>query len=187
MGNIRTIDFHGDPLLGFQDERGVFIALRPMVQGMGLNWSGQLQRIKRDQILSEAVCVMHTGSDTEGVCLPLDLVPGFLFRIDTNRIANAAVRAKVLDYQRSCFAVLASAFLGRSEPPPAIASPAIEVPTGAARKLVSECRQTFGVLPARELWFSLGLPRVPSMHDRSDQFSLFSGEWQRQHVRGSQP
>ena len=174
MGKLIDIDFHGDRLLGIETETGALIPLRPLVLGMGLNWSGQLQRVRRDPILSEAVCVTHTGPDPEAVCLPLDLVPGFLFRIDATRV-NEAVRDKVLDYQRHCFGVLAKAFLRPDNlPPRQVHAPTEALPYDLARRLVTEARHTFDRQAGRELWFRLGLPVVPAMQAGPWQGSLFT-------------
>jgi hypothetical protein len=40
------------------------------------------------------------------------------------------------------------------------------------RHLVTECRQTFGVKAARELWFKLGLETTPSMRVDGPQRDL---------------
>lgn len=170
MGSTITIDFHGDPLAAILDDtRGVLVPLRPLVTGMGLNWSGQFLRVQRHPILGPAVCMTQTGSDRDVVALPLDLVPGFLFGVDASRVAEA-VRPKVLDYQRECFRVLADACLGPPKPQRTVSPAEILLPQPITTpdpklclRLVTECRSTFGVQPARELWFSLGLPRVPSM------------------------
>lgn len=178
MGSTITIEFHGDRLLGIENERGAFVPLKPLVQGMGLDWSAQLQRLKRDPILSEGVVMITTPSDQEGVCLPLDLVPGFLFRIDAGRVA-VAVRGKVLHYQRECYSALARAFTNPHPSPKAGAhhGPNAEMPTAEARKLVAEARSTFRVMAARELWFSTGLPRTPSMYEQRKQLALFPSEY----------
>ncbi len=182
MGNTINVDFHGDTLTAIADERGAFIPLQPLVQGMGLDWSSQLKRLKRDPILCGSMVMMTMESDRQAVCLPLDLVPGFLFRIDASRVGKDH-QARVLEYQRSCFRVLADACL-RPESPPVRGVPIAAAPTGEARKLVAECRTTFGILPARELWFALGLPRVPSMYDRPAQLALFPNEYSRQPSMG---
>ena len=179
MGSTITIDFHGDPLAAILDDRGTFVPLKPLVTGMGLNWSGQFARVKRDAILGEAICMMQMGVDPATVCLPLDLVPGFLFTIDASRVAEA-VRPKVLDYQRECFRVLADACLGKPVqhervsaeilPPAPITTPDPRI----CIRMVTEARHVFGVQPARELWFALGLPRVPAMMAAPRQGDLFT-------------
>lgn len=176
MSNIVTIPFHGNELLGFEDDRGVFVALRPMVEGMGLNWSGQLQRVKRDPILSQGVCVMHTPSDggpQDTVCLPLRLLPGWLFRLDIKRL-DASIRDKVQTYQQEAYDVLARAFLKPATPAAIVQAPIDVMPISEARKLVTEARHSFDHQAARQLWFQLGLPIVPAMRAAPFQASLFS-------------
>ena len=95
-------------------------------------------------------------------------MPGFLFGVDASRVADA-VRPKVLAYKRECFRVLADACLGRARhvgidsaeilPPAPITTPDPKV----CIRMVTEARHVFGVQPARELWFTLGLPRTPGM------------------------
>ncbi|MGV2104399.1 phage antirepressor N-terminal domain-containing protein [Rhizobium sp. 21-4511-3d] len=78
----------GDDLYGFENDDGTFVALKPIVESMGMDWNGQYQRVKRDPILSEGMCVMHIpfgrGGNQDAVCLKLDLVNGWLFTIDTS-------------------------------------------------------------------------------------------------------
>ena len=186
MGSTITIDFHGDPLAAILDDRGTFVPLRPLVVGMGLDWGSQLQRVKRSAILGPAVVMttttpvaMTATPEPAAVCLPLDLVPGFLFTIDASRVADA-VRPKVLDYQRECFRVLAEACLRPREPartgrgeilPP---SPITTADPRVCLRMVTEARHVFGIQPARELWFSLGLPTTPAMMAPPRQGDLFT-------------
>lgn len=49
-----TIPFYEDNLIVQLGEDGnIYVALRPIVEVLGLNWSGQLQRIKRDAVLGK--------------------------------------------------------------------------------------------------------------------------------------
>ncbi len=112
MGSTIIVPFHGTDLLAILDDDRILVPLRPLVKGMGLDWSAQRRRVYRNPIMAEAVAVMATTpNDPDGLCLPLDLVPGFLFTVNAERV-DEAVRAKVLDYQRECFRVLADACLG---------------------------------------------------------------------------
>ncbi|HAU76960.1 MAG TPA: phage P22, antirepressor protein, partial [Agrobacterium sp.] len=172
MGNIVTVNFRGDELYGFENDDGIFVALKPIVESMGMDWNGQYQRVKRDPILSEGMCVMHIpfgrGGNQEAVCLKLDLVNGWLFTIDTARIKDKGVREKVIVYQRECYQVLAKHFAGNHETLSGNAS-STEDPhehEGVKLRMVNESRQVFGNQAAAQLWFRLGLPVVPAMlHD----------------------
>lgn len=157
MGQIITIDFRGDELFGFRRDDGEFVALRPMVEAMGMDWSAQFRRVKRDPILAEGVAMMATPTGQEAVCLRLDLINGWLFGIDSTRVTNEATRAKVQAYQREGYRVLAQAF-------GAIRAPNTnEVAFGTACNLVTEARRSYGKAAARELWPRLGLPMTPAM------------------------
>lgn len=170
MGQIITVNFRGDQLYGFENDDGVFVALKPIVESMGMDWSAQYRRVKRDPILSEGIAVMATpfgrGGDQECVCLKLELVNGWLFTIDTARISNDEVREKVVLYQRECYAVLNKHFYGRTADQRRESlqgEPKTEEPLNVRRQLVSEARQTHGLQAARELWLKLGLPTTPAM------------------------
>lgn len=169
MGEIVTVNFRGDELYGFKQDDGTFLALKPMVEAMGLNWSGQEQRVKRDPVLSEGICVMHIpfgrGGAQECVCIKLELVNGWLFGIDSARIKDEAVRERVILYQRECYQVLYEHFSGkRKHSAPEIEGDPDETSSvNERRSLVAEARQTFGTQAARELWFEQKLPIVPSM------------------------
>ncbi|WP_454917273.1 phage antirepressor N-terminal domain-containing protein [Xanthobacter sediminis] len=165
MGQIVTVDFHGDRLVGFEEGGAVVVALKPIVEAMNLDWSGQLQRVKRDPILSKGVVMMPIpfgrGGAQEAVCLGLNLLHGWLFTVDTSRIPAPEVKARVLLYQRECYQVLAEHFQGGQRA--AMAHSSRDESLTARRQLVAEARQTFGTVPARELWFALNLPVTPSM------------------------
>lgn len=100
----------------------VYVPIRPLCEYLGVDWSGQLQRINRDLILSEALMsVGVTPTDieegsrrprtSEMACLPLDYLNGWLFGINANRVKRE-IRDRVMRYQRECYRVLADAFQG---------------------------------------------------------------------------
>lgn len=180
MGQIVTVNFRGDQLYGFENDDGVFVALKPIVESMGLNWEGQRQRLSRDPILSEGTCMMQVpfakGGAQDTTCLKMELVNGWLFTIDSSRIKDEAVREKVILYQRECHNVLFRHFYKGAKPAsePLVIEDHEETsnPDGARVRLVTECRQTFGTKASGQLWFQLGLPTVPAMIEQSRQFDL---------------
>lgn len=180
MGEIVTVNFRGDTLYGFRADDGVFIALKPIVEGMGLDWSAQFRRVKRHPILSEGIAVMATplgrGGPQEAVCLKEDLIQGWLFGIDSTRIENSEVRERVELYQRECCDVLHAYFRGKAKgrtAPEVEGEPDDKPHMNERLRQVTEARQTFGTEAARELWFKNGLPVTPSMMKDPRQASLF--------------
>lgn len=169
MGTIVTVNFRGDDLYGFKQDDGTFLALKPMVEAMGLDWSAQYRRVQRDPILAEGIAIMATpfgrGGDQDALCIKLELVNGWLFTIDSSRIKDEAVKQKVQTYQRECYQVLHDHFSGKRKPligendDEPDASPSMN----ERRSLVAEARQTFGAMAARQLWFNQHLPIVPAM------------------------
>lgn len=122
-----TIPFYEDRLIVQLGEDGeIYVALRPIVEALGLDWSAQLQRIKRDPVLSEeikTISVVITPTQMprergEGakhyVCLPKQYLSGFLFGINANRVRKE-LRASVIRWQREAHLFLDAAFTGDAE------------------------------------------------------------------------
>ncbi|KTQ92657.1 hypothetical protein NS226_15310 [Aureimonas ureilytica] len=173
-----TVNFRGTDLYSFENDDGVFVAVKPIVDAMGVDWNAQRQRIRRDPILSEGACIIPAplakGGIQETTCLKLELVNGWLFTIDASRIKDEGVRERVILYQRECYQVLTRHFHRPAGAPP------VEIPSGDQPhepdgprvRLVSEARQVFGTRAAGELWFKLGLPITPSMTEARKQLDL---------------
>lgn len=105
-----------------QDKNGrenVYVPLKPLVEGMGLDWSGQSQRIKRNPILNESVLSVVIMPTEKGrgkgarkmLCLSISKLNGFLFGIEPNMVSEK-IRPLILKYQRECYKVLFNAFNG---------------------------------------------------------------------------
>ena len=113
----RTVIFYDDEITAVLADEGdmqqVYVPVRPLCDFLGLNWSGQRQRINRDPVLSEVKgeCVIHTpGGSQEMLCIPLDFLNGWLFGINAGRVKES-IRSQLITYQRECYRVLADAFL----------------------------------------------------------------------------
>ncbi len=121
-----TIPFYEDTLIVQLGEDGeIYVALRPIVEALGLDWSGQLQRIKRDPVLGSEAKTISVGITTtqnrkrgEGakyyVCLPKQYISGFLFGINANRVRKE-LKESVIKWQREAHLFLDAAFTGDAE------------------------------------------------------------------------
>lgn len=115
----RVIDFYGDEVLGVlveqAGERRIYVPIRPICRYLGLDWSGQRQRIMRDEVLRDevrSVVVTPTnpqGGDPETLALPLDLLPGWLFGVSTARV-KPDLKERIVLYKRECYRRLWDAF-----------------------------------------------------------------------------
>ena len=171
MGHIVTVNFRGDDLYGFRNDDGVYMAVKPMCEAMGIPYDGQRQRIARDPILSKAASIMlapFAGSRGQEVtCLLVKRVNFWLAGVDTARIKDEEVRERVRLYQEECADVLYEHFAGRSMPIAADVADRGDVSDSVKLRMVAEAGRYFGARAAREMWAYQGLPVMPCM--RSDQ------------------
>ena len=184
------VPFHEDLLWAAREGERVQVAVKAICESIGVAWHGQFQRIQRDAILREGVRVIgipSPGGVQETVCLPLELLPGFLFGIDDRRIKDPERRAKVLAYKRECHAVLFRHFFGGaagegyvrdahpfgpdvSIDPADMASARLNAQVG----LVRACERLKGRAAGNRLWAMLGLPDPgPDAPSAQDAVVLF--------------
>lgn len=176
MGQIITVNFRSDTLFAVERDDGVFVAVKPICDALGVSWPSQFQRLKDDPILSEGVTTIvmpSPGGAQEQTCLKLDLVNGWLLKVDSRRVKDDETRHRLLTYQRECHVVLFEHFYGKRKANPAADPIDAQEPDGTKIRMVTESRQTFGTQAAAQLWFRLGLPVVPAMLQDARQIDLF--------------
>ncbi|MES1927545.1 phage antirepressor N-terminal domain-containing protein [Salinisphaera sp. T31B1] len=104
------VAFHGQAISTFNDNGVIRVAMKPVCEGIGLNWRAQYNRIKRHAVLSPCVVVMTTQVGAQSrklVTLPLSKLNGWLFGVDASRV-RPEVRDRLIEYQSECFDVLAN-------------------------------------------------------------------------------
>src|SRR5689334_3362524 len=82
-----SVNFYGDEIGGalvqVGDRAEWYVPVRPICEALGLTWSSQYMRINRDPVLAEAarsVLITRTEAGERTLtCLPLDMLPGWLF------------------------------------------------------------------------------------------------------------
>jgi hypothetical protein len=110
---LETIQFHNQQLIVLNHQNKPYIAMKPICENIGLDWAAQLKRIKRHQVLSSGMVMMTTPSKQglqEYVCLPISMINGWLFGIETSRV-KPEIRATLEQYQLECFDVLYNHFM----------------------------------------------------------------------------
>lgn len=113
--SYELVPFHDYQILTVREGDTVIVPLKPVVDAVGLAWHGQFERINRHPVLSKGIRVTRIpsqGGMQEMVGLALDMVPGFLTTIETSRIKDADVRARVELFQAEAFKVLFEHFFG---------------------------------------------------------------------------
>lgn len=109
---IQTVKFAGTDLDCMQEDQGVvWVSLRRACEGMGIDYSGQLSRIKT-QHWAVMEMISTTGSDGktyEMTMIDLDTLGMWLATIQSSRVSTKA-RPQVERYQREVVKVIREAF-----------------------------------------------------------------------------
>ena len=128
QNQITTVDFHGQAIIAVTIDGKPYVPMKPICDNIGLDWKSQHARINRHNVMKTCMVMITMqipGDDQnrEVACLPLGMLNGWLFGVDVNRV-KAALRDKLMDYQRECFDVLFQHFMPRMEA--AMQAPAID-------------------------------------------------------------
>lgn len=114
MNEIQKIDFHGSKIAVIEKDGKQYVAMKPIVEAMGLAWKKQIELIKRDPVLSKASVtipgiVAGDGKEREMFCLPINKLNGWLFKISASRYSGKR-REMIIRYQEECYDVLYNYF-----------------------------------------------------------------------------
>lgn len=109
MSKLQKVNFHGNEIAVIEKDGKQYVAMKPIVEAMGLDWKKQHALIHRDPVLSSTVTVTgivaDDGKKREMVCLPLDYLNGWLFKIPASRYTGKK-REAIIMYQKECYKAL---------------------------------------------------------------------------------
>ena len=143
MSGMQMINFHGNEIAVIEKDGTQYVAMKPIVEAMGLDWSGQLKLIKGDAVLSKGMVVTSIpseGGEQDAVCLPLNKLNGWLFKIPASRYSGER-KAAIIRYQEECYDVLFDHFHKGGTADPAMLRK-------LAAELLAESEQRIAVLAA---------------------------------------
>lgn len=109
-----AVPFHQDTVWAAERDGNVVVAMKPIAENLGLKWHSQFMRLKRSPVLAKGILMMRIpspGGAQEMICLPIEMLPGWLFGVDTKRV-KPALRDRLEQYQLECFKVLWQYFKG---------------------------------------------------------------------------
>ncbi len=111
MGDVSTavvksnvIPFRAARLLLLEHDGHPFVPMKPVVEGMGLDWKTQYRKLQAGRFKSVMVMMTTTGSDGktyEMSCLPLRKLAGWLMSVHASKV-RIDLRENVLAYQNEC-------------------------------------------------------------------------------------
>lgn len=91
------------------DNNGVaYVAMREIVEGIGLEWARQAQKLNNQKEKFSCVHMYTTASDGkkyEMICIPIKKLNGWLFSLNPNKV-RADLKTRLENYQEECFLAL---------------------------------------------------------------------------------
>ena len=105
--NAITVPFHGNSLYIVEYNSEPYTPMKPIVEGMGLDWKSQLAKLnsnaKRWGVTK--IVIPTLGDLQEMVCLPLRKIFGWLMTISPNKV-KPEIKDTITQYQNECDDVL---------------------------------------------------------------------------------
>lgn len=105
MSKMMTVEFHGTELQLVEKDGQPYVPMRPMVEGIGLDWKSQYRKLAANQRrwgMVMMTTVADDGKDRQMACIPLRKLAGWLSSLEPSRIKVAAVREKIELFQDEC-------------------------------------------------------------------------------------
>ena len=101
------VQFYDDTLVLVSHSDEPFVAMKPIVENMGLSWDTQFRKMteKFGSTIVKMTMVAEDGKQREMLCLPLRKLPAWLYSIHVNKVAPN-LREKIGRYQDECDEVL---------------------------------------------------------------------------------
>lgn len=106
MNNKLYIPFDGKKLIAVEHDGQIYVAMRPIVEGIGLEWARQAEKLNHTKF--SCVHMYTTGVDGKKyqmLCIPLKKLNGWLFSVNPEKVKES-IRNTLIAYQEECFVVL---------------------------------------------------------------------------------
>lgn len=91
------------------DNNGIaYVAMREIVEGIGLEWARQAKKLNEQSRKFNCVLmytVAEDGKNREMLCIPIKKLNGWLFSLNPNKV-RADLKTRLENYQEECFLAL---------------------------------------------------------------------------------
>lgn len=97
------VPFYEDTMVLVDHAGQPFVAMKPIVENIGLDWKGQHVKLtaKFDSVMEIISTTGIDGKQYEMVCLPLRKIPAFLYSVNPSKV-KPELREKIVRYQSEC-------------------------------------------------------------------------------------
>lgn len=93
MSQVHEIPFHGDNLIGVKTDAGIMVPLKPITDGIGLDWENERRRIRAHPTLNKGTAIIEVpfgaGGPQPMLCILLRRLNFWLATVHPNRTTNA--------------------------------------------------------------------------------------------------
>jgi hypothetical protein len=101
-----TVSFHENTLLTAEVNGTQYAAMKPIIEGMGLDRKSQQHKITSTPRYGHITLPLQTpGGIQKMLCIPIAKLNGWLFSVNAERV-KPEIREKIIRYQEECFVVL---------------------------------------------------------------------------------
>lgn len=110
MTEIKSLEvpFYGNNLVLVDVDGEPYVAMKPIVEGMGLAWKPQYLKLKSDPRFCVVDMVTQIRGDDQKrsvICIPLRKLTGWLMTVNPNKV-KSEIRDKTIRFQNECDDVL---------------------------------------------------------------------------------
>ena len=106
MTNTITVPFYDNELYVVEYSNEPYVPMKPIVEGMGLDWKSQFNKIKsRFSKGMVEITIPTKGGEQSMICLQLRKLSAWMLTIYPNKV-KPEIRDKVIQYQEECDDVL---------------------------------------------------------------------------------
>ncbi len=112
----KEVEFHNSKLVGIQKDGKIYTPINYFCEVLGVDYSSQLKRIKRDETLEKGLDRLSNptnGGEQELNTLDINYLPLWLTGIRVNQCKREEAREFLLDFKLKSKDVLAEAFMGQ--------------------------------------------------------------------------
>lgn len=104
---LMPVPFHDDTVVLLGRDNEPYVAMRSIVENMGLAWQVQHRKINErfSSVVTEMVTTGADGKQYGMTCLPLRKLAAWLYTINPKKVAPE-LRDKIIQYQEECDEVL---------------------------------------------------------------------------------
>ncbi|MBI6135092.1 phage antirepressor N-terminal domain-containing protein [Serratia marcescens] len=106
--NTSSVQFHGQPIITAMVAGVAYVAMRTVVENIGIDWTGQSVKLRTQREKFDCRDISMVAADgriRKLLCIPLKKLNGWLFSINPSKV-RADIRDKLIAYQEECFTVL---------------------------------------------------------------------------------